>query len=63
MEKSGHLSSDGLHSLNKKYEVLRFGEDQSVYLIGRVVGIVSQKDIPSKEDIEAYLTLRNFARV
>ncbi len=54
---------DGLHSLNKKYDVLRFGEDQSVYLIGRVVGIVSQKDIPSKEDIEAYLKLRNFARV
>ena len=54
---------DGLHSLNKKYDVLRFGEDQSVYLIGRVVGIVSQKDIPSKEDVEAYLTLRSFARV
>ena len=54
---------DGLHSLNKKYDVLRFGEDQSVYLIGRVVGIVSKKDIPSKEDIEAYLALRSFARV
>ncbi len=54
---------DGLHSLNRKYDVLRFGEDQSVYLIGRVVGIVSQKDIPTKEDVEAYLTLRNFARV
>ena len=49
--------------MNRKYDVLRFGEDQSVYLIGRVVGIVSQKDIPSKEDVEAYLTLRNFARV
>ena len=54
---------DGLHSLNRKYDVLRFGEDQSVYLIGRVVGIVSQKDIPTKEDVDAYLTLRNFARV
>ena len=32
-------------------------------LCGRVVGIVSRKDIPSKEDIEAYLTLRSFARV
>ena len=53
---------DGLHSLNKKYAVLRFGEDQAVYLIGRVVGIVSQKDIPSKEDVEAYLTLRSLAR-
>lgn len=54
---------DGLHSLNKKYEVLHFGEDQAVYLIGRVVGIVSQADIPAKADVEAYLTLRNFARV
>ena len=54
---------DGLHSLNKKYEVLRFGDDQAVYLIGRVVGLVSQADIPSKSDVEAYLTLRNFARV
>lgn len=55
--------ADGLHSLNRKYDVLRFGEEQSVYLIGRVVGIVSQKDIPSREDVEAYLTLRNFARI
>ena len=29
----------------------------------RVVGTVPQKDIPSKEDVEAYLTLRSFARV
>jgi transcriptional regulator with XRE-family HTH domain len=54
---------DGLHSLNRKYEVLRFGEDQSVYLIGRVVGLVRQKDIPTQEDVEMYLSLRNFARV
>lgn len=54
---------DGLHSLNRKYDVLRFGEDQPVYLIGRVVGIVSRKDIPSKEDIETYLALRSFARI
>ena len=54
---------DGLHSLNRKYEVLRFGEDQAVYLIGRVVGVVSRADIPDRADVEAYLTLRNFARV
>ena len=54
---------DGLHSLNRRYEVLRFGEDQAVYLIGRVVGIVSQKDIPAAADVEAYLTLRSFARI
>lgn len=55
--------ADGLHSLNRKYDVLRFGEDQSVYLIGRVVGIVSQKDIPVPADVEAYLTIRSFARL
>lgn len=55
--------ADGLHSLNHKYEVLHFGEDQAVYLIGRVVGIVSQKDIPAAADVEAYLTLRSFARI
>ena len=54
---------DGLHSLNRRYEVLRFGEEQAVYLIGRVVGIVSQKDIPADADVEAYLTLRSFARI
>ncbi len=54
---------DGLHSLNRKYGVLRFDEEQSVFLIGRVVGIVSQKDIPSRADVEAYLELRSFARV
>ena len=56
-------AEDGLHSLNRKYEVLRFEEDQAVYLIGRVVGIVSQKDIPSAADVEAYLTIRSFARI
>ena len=50
--------ADGLHSLNKKYDVLHFDEEQAVYLIGRIVGKVSQKDIPAKEDVEAYLTLR-----
>ena len=55
--------ADGLHSLNHKYEVLRFGEDQAVYPIGRVVGTVSQKDIPAAADVEAYLTLRSFARI
>ena len=50
---------DGLHSLNRKYGVLRFAADQPVFLIGRVVGLVSPKDIPTKEDVEAYLSLRS----
>ncbi len=48
---------DGLHSLNKKYSVLRFGDEESVYLIGKVLGIASPEDIANKEDISAYLTI------
>ena len=55
--------ADGLHSLNRKYEVLRFDEEQSVYLIGRVVGVVSQEEIPAREDVEAYRTLHALSRV
>ncbi len=50
---------DGLHSLNRRYGVLRFGEDQAVYLIGRVVGTASPKDVPAAADVEAYLTLHS----
>ena len=55
--------ADGLHSLNRKYGVLRFDEEQAVYLIGRIVGVVSQADIPAKEEVEAYLTLHRAQHV
>ena len=55
--------ADGLHSLNPKYPVLRFGEEESVYLIGRVAGLVSEKDIPTQEEVEACLALHGGSRV
>lgn len=47
--------ADGLHSLNQKYDVMRFGDEESVYLIGRVVGILEPKEIASDSDVEKYL--------
>ena len=49
---------DGLHSLNSSYEVLRFDEEDSVYLIGRVLGRVGEDEIADGEDVEIYLALR-----
>ena len=45
---------DGLHSLNKQYKTMRFTEEDSVYLIGRVVGIVEYEDLARNDDIERY---------
>ena len=33
---------DGLHSLNPAYPTMHFDEEASVYLIGRVLGILAQ---------------------
>lgn len=46
---------DGLHSLNKHYQTMHFAEDDSVYLIGRVLGILEPDEIASEADIEQYL--------
>ena len=54
--------ADGLHSLNPDYAVLHFGEEQSVYLIGRVVGTASQQDIPGAAELEAYRTVHRAVR-
>ena len=45
---------DGLHSLNKRYKTMKFSEDDSVYLIGRVLGILDPNDIATSEDIIEY---------
>ena len=45
---------DGLHSLNKRYKTLKFSEDDSVFLIGRVLGILDPNDIATSEDIIKY---------
>ena len=48
---------DGLHSLNPDYKTLRFSDDESVYLIGRVLGILDKADYASEEETERYLTM------
>ena len=53
---------DGLHSLNRNYSVLRFAEEDSVYLIGKVLGIVSPSDIADEEDVRSFLAIHSAAR-
>ena len=46
---------DGLHSLNKRYKTMKFSADDSVFLIGRVLGILNpDADIAQQKDIQAY---------
>ncbi len=47
-------AEDGLESLNPAYETLHFAEAESVYLIGRVTGILDPAQIASPEDIERW---------
>lgn len=49
--------ADGLHSLNKKYDVLKFDEDQAVYLIGRVLTVLSPDSVASQSDVERFQLL------
>ncbi len=49
---------DGLHSLNAKYPVMTFDDDTKVYLIGRVLSVVDQKDIATDEDVRLYQTVK-----
>lgn len=46
---------DGLHSYNKKYGTMRFSEEDRVFLIGRVIGVIDKEDLASENDIENYL--------
>lgn len=48
---------EGLKSLNQNYPVMRFSESDSVYLIGRVMGILDPEQIATSQDIEKYKTL------
>lgn len=45
---------DGLHSLNKKYKTMKFSDDDKVFIIGRVVGILSPEAVVSYEDSVRY---------
>ena len=49
---------DGLHSLNTKYPVMTFDDDTKVYLIGRVLSVVDQKDIATDKDVRLYQTVK-----
>lgn len=47
--------ADGLHSRNPRYPVMRFAEsDTSVYLLGRILGVVPPEALASAEDVAAY---------
>ena len=48
---------DGLHSLNPKYSTMHFSEEESVYLIGRVLGILDKADYASEAETERYLAV------
>ena len=49
--------ADGLHSLNRKYDVLKFDADQAVYLIGKVLTVLEPDAIASQSDVERFLLL------
>lgn len=48
---------DGLHSLNPDYPAMHFEEEESVYLIGRVLGILDKADYASADETERYLAV------
>ena len=48
---------DGLHSLNPKYDVMRFSDEESVYLVGRVIGVLDPENIATEADVKRYLAI------
>ena len=53
-----NLGKDGLHSLNPDYKTILFNDVDTVYLIGRVVGILDPaEDIAHQEDVEKYMAI------
>ena len=47
--------TDGLHSLNPAYPVMRFTDEDAVYLIGRVLSVMDRRELASGADTEQYL--------
>ena len=45
---------DGLHSLNPDYDTMHFYDSDSVYLIGRVLGVLDKASYANQKDIERY---------
>lgn len=52
---------DGLHSRNSAYPVMRFSEFEHVYLIGRVMGVLSPESIATEVDVKRYLAIHGDA--
>lgn len=48
--------ADGLHSLNKAFAPMRFEDEESVYLIGKVIGKVDHE--PTAEEITQFTAMR-----
>lgn len=46
---------DGLHSYNKIYKTMKFTEDDSVQIIGRVIGVIDASDFASDRDTEIFM--------
>ena len=51
------FEADGLHSLNPAYPVMRFTDEDAVYLIGRVLSVMDRSELASAADTEKYLSL------
>ncbi len=45
----------GLHSYNKRYKTMKFTEDDSVQIIGRVIGVIDASDFASDRDTEIFM--------
>jgi phage repressor protein C with HTH and peptisase S24 domain len=50
---------DGLHSHNDRYPVMRFNDDASVYLIGRVLGPVDPEQIATEKEIRKFIEVKD----
>lgn len=49
---------DGLHSLNMDYKTMKFDADDRVFLIGKIMGKVTEEDIASDADKKMFLRIR-----
>lgn len=49
---------DGLHSYNSVYKTMRFTDDDKVFFIGKVVGVLESGDIANDSEIQKYLAVR-----
>ena len=52
---------DGLHSLNPKYDVMHFSDEESVYLIGRVMGVLNPENVATETDVKRCLAIHGDA--